>query len=251
MITYKDCEAAFDGVPGAWTAHFNAVAGLDCWKDVALLIVIGRPLPPDGDASRIAGVMFDETIEGEYRRARKGVMMRGGQTMSVQAIEHAHPSAEIVRAAISDDELIQAIGRGRGVNRNAETPLEVHLLADAALPILHDRLSVWDAVEPDLFQRMLLRSVATSSPADAALLHPDLFTGDNQAKKQFQARLFKGQNPMNSTYRGMTLKSARYRLPGRGRGWTHVWWLDGDANRARDTLTAALGALASFEPCDN
>ena len=45
VVTYRDCEAAFLGNPDVAVAHFNALAGLDVYRDVAVLIVIGRPLP--------------------------------------------------------------------------------------------------------------------------------------------------------------------------------------------------------------
>ena len=47
VVTYKACEAAFAGIPGVETGHFNAIAGLDVYRDVRLLVVVGRPLPSD------------------------------------------------------------------------------------------------------------------------------------------------------------------------------------------------------------
>ena len=96
---------------------------------------------------------------------------------------------KLLRAAICDDELIQAIGRGRGVNRTADDPLEVHVLADVALPLVHDQLLAWETVRPDLFQRMLLAGIAVDSPADAARLHPDaVLATRQQAKKASSGR---------------------------------------------------------------
>ena len=46
-VTYKASEDAFRAIPGVEVAHFNAVAGLDAYRDVRLLIVVGRPLPSD------------------------------------------------------------------------------------------------------------------------------------------------------------------------------------------------------------
>jgi hypothetical protein len=70
-----------------------------------------------------------------------------------------------MRAAICDDEIIQAIGRGRGINRKAGNPLEVHVLADVALPLAHHAVQRWDDGVPDLMQRMLLDGIAVDSPA--------------------------------------------------------------------------------------
>ena len=46
--------------------------------------------------------------------------------------------AEAVRWSICEGELIQAMGRGRGVNRTAVTPLEIDLLTDVVLPVTVD-----------------------------------------------------------------------------------------------------------------
>lgn len=248
VVTYKDCEAAFQGIPGVETGHFNAIAGLDGWRDVSLLIVLGRPLPSDIAVAPICGAFHGRWPEGGYRSARRGLRMRDGAVRAVRTIAHQDESAETIRAAICDDELIQAIGRGRGVNRGQDDPLEVHVLADVALPLAHDAILPWEVVKPDLLQRMLLAGVAVDSPTDAAALHPTTFTGANQAKKQFQSCGFEGQIPMGDTYRGMTLKSATYRRPGRGRSMQRAWWLDGDADIVRAALERRLGALAEWGP---
>jgi hypothetical protein len=97
-------------------------------------------------------------------------------------------------------------------------------------------------------QRLLLAGIAVDSPADAALLHPALFSGAEQAKKVFHRAGFKGQNPIRDLYREMSLKSAAYRRPGQGHSWQRAWWIDGDANTARSSLEASLGALAGWQP---
>lgn len=151
----------------------------------------------------------------------------------------------MLRAAICDDEVSQAIGRGRGVNRTAANPLEVHVLADLALPLLHDQVSCWDIEAPDVLQRMLLAGLAVDSPTDAAAVHPLLFSSSEQAKSSFR-RAFKGQIPIRDLYREMTLKSAAYRRPGKGRGWQRAWWIDGSAEEAKAALEHAVGPLAEW-----
>ena len=159
--------------------------------------MIGRPLPRDAtwcrwwlptSARRSAGGYA--TTLGRRSDARWQQPHRAGDAAREQ------PRRELLRAAICDDELIQAIGRGRGINRTAADPLEVHLLADVALPLVHDRVLPWETVAPDLFQRMLLGGVAVDSPADAARLHPALFTSEKQAQKEFERAGFKRQNPI-------------------------------------------------------
>ena len=247
VITYKDVEAAFAEIPGVATAHFNAIAGLDSFGDVAGLFVIGRPLPPDTALQAPAAALRRHAVEGGYTQSHAAVRMRDGTSRAVRVTRHTDDQAEVIRAAICDDELIQAIGRGRGVNRTEADPLEVHILADVALPLVHDSVTTWETVRPDVVQRMLLAGVAVDSPGDAAAVHAELVGTANAAKLTFQRIGFKGQIPM-SPYRGMTLKSAAYRRPGRGRSWQRAYWLEGDAAEARQVLEACLGALEGWMP---
>jgi hypothetical protein len=48
VVTYEAIEAEFQ-MPGVRTAHFNAISGLDAFRDVRSLFVIGRPLPDARD----------------------------------------------------------------------------------------------------------------------------------------------------------------------------------------------------------
>lgn len=248
VITYKDVEATFDGIPGVATAHFNAIAGLDAYCDVELLIVIGRPLPRDSDLARLSAAYFGYVPEGGYRPVLRGVRLRDGSARTVRTIGHGDDRAELLRAAICDDELIQAIGRGRGINRTAGNPLEVHLLADAALPIVNDCVTTWQIEAPDIIQQMLLAGLAVDSPEHASRLHPQLLVSPSAAKHQFQCSAFKDGNPIGDIYRETVLKSAAYRLPGKGRGWQRAYWIAGTQGDAKAVLEHAVGRLAEWRP---
>jgi hypothetical protein len=248
VVTYKQIEPAFVGIPGVVTGHFKAIAGLDSYKDVALLIVIGRPLPGEDDIANLTSAYLGRLPEGGYRKVRRGVLMRDGSRRAVSAIEHEDPDAELLRAAVCMDEVIQAIGRGRGVNRSSANPLEVQVLADEALPLVHDRVVAWDTLVPDIFQRMLLAGCAVDSPADAVDLHPGLFQNVEQAKKALQRGVFGGHFPISNLYRDLSLKSARYRRQGRGRSWQRVWWIEDAPLTLPDRLEARFGPLAGWSP---
>ncbi len=137
VVTYLACEAVFLGIPGVSVAHFNAIAGLDVHRDVALLVVLGRPLPPDVDLVHRAAALFGHAVEGSYHAGSASVALARGGGRLVRTRVHDDPIAELLRAAICDDKVTQAIGRGRGVNRTAATPLEVQVLANVALPLPH------------------------------------------------------------------------------------------------------------------
>ncbi len=247
VVTYKSCEAAFAGIPGVCTGHFNAIAGLDAYKDVRLLVVIGRPLPAAQEVRHMAAAYFGMWPGDRYERVRKGVRMRDGSVRGASVLRCRDDEAESLRAAICDDEVIQAIGRGRGVNRAEGDPLEVQVLADVALPLVHNEVRAWETLVPDLFQRMLLDGLAVDSPGDAAALHAGLVGEEKQAQKAFERMGFKRQIPIGTSYREMSLKSAAYRRPGRGRSWQRAWWIAGDPD-PRSKLEAALGPLAGWRP---
>lgn len=245
VITYKAVEVAFADIPGVVTGHFNAMAGLDGFKDVAAIFIIGRPLPRDTALQAPCAALFDHVADGSYGWQTGAVRMRDGSSRAVRVMRHQDATAEVIRAAICDDELIQDVGRGRGVNRTEDSRLEVHVLSDVALPLVHDTVVRWETVAPDVVQRMLLAGIAVDSPADAVALHPQFLTSGKQAQKAFERIGFKRQIPM-STYRGMSLKSAAYKRGGRGRSWQRAWWMDGDADPARRALEAALGPMADW-----
>jgi putative DNA primase/helicase len=67
------------------------------------------------------------------------VRLAGDRTAPLAMEEHA----EAVRWCICEGELVQAMGRGRGVNRSAATPLEIDLLTDVVLPVTVDALVPW------------------------------------------------------------------------------------------------------------
>ena len=250
VITYKSCEPAFLGIPGVMTAHYNAIAGLDGYKNVSRIILVGRPLPGSSDLAKLAGGLLGQDIGGRYMSDLKAVRMRDGSSRTIRVLGHSDPTGDLIQAAICDDELIQAVGRGRGVNRTAATPLDVHILADVALPLVHDTVSAWELVAPDVFQKMLLAGVAVDSPADAVALHPELFGTANQAKLVFQRAGFKGQTSYKDPIREMTLKSAAYRRSGRGRGWQQAWWLTAlvSEDQARRLVETSIGPLAGWRP---
>lgn len=90
--------------------------------------------------------------------------------------------------------------------------------------------------------------VEVDSPKDAAALHRQIFANERQAQKAFEREGFKRQIPIRDTHRGMSLKYAAYRRPGRGRCWADANWLDGDEQAAHARLTTAIGALAEWRP---
>jgi hypothetical protein len=181
-ITYQDLEDRFARV-GIRTGHFNAISGLDSFGDVQSLFVIGRPLPAPGELLTMARALTGRAIAPEDGHVEsRGVLMADGTGAALNVRVYAEPTLEALRVAITDAEVIQAIGRGRGVNRDGNSPLSVFVFADVVLPLPVARLVRWVDIRPDVIGRMIARGVALFSPADAAKAYPDLFRSPDAAR---------------------------------------------------------------------
>ena len=134
-----------------------------------VLALTGRPIP-------------NETPHQESR----GQRMSDGTTATLQIRAYTDPDLEALRVAITDAEVMQAAGRGRAVNRTAEAPLALFILADVVVPMPVKRITRWGDVRLSPQQRMAARGVVTDSPSDAWRLYPDLFPSAEAAKKALQ-----------------------------------------------------------------
>ena len=90
--------------------------------------------------------------------------MRDGRR--IKTIGDAHPDAvaEAVRWLVHEGELLQAIGRGRALNRSPECPLDIDLLVDTELPITVDEVVRWRM--PSLLVETAAEGVMLTSPVD-------------------------------------------------------------------------------------
>jgi len=201
VITNKTIAQTLDFPKGSniEVAWFNAVAGRDAWKDARLVVVLGRPQPSPSDVERMAGALTgraSETITGWYQRGDSFRLVRTGSGIERQQTEadvHPDPVAERLRARICSGELIQALGRARGVNRRANEPVEVLMLGDAVLPStgpsatpIDEFVSVEElAVSPTDIQ-LSEGGVAFSSAGAVAKAYPNIWTSPDAAKKALQ-----------------------------------------------------------------
>jgi hypothetical protein len=170
--------------------HYNAISGLDQYKDVRLQILVGRTQPgPEGieaQASTLSGEMSRSVSQNSkfrwYRRVIRSIRLRDGTGVAVLGDQHPDPFCESVRYQKTEDELIQAIGRGRGVNRTNQTPLDIDLLFDTVLPITVDEVTYWDA--PSLLYATAFENGAMlESAGDLVRLWPTLWPNRKAASR--------------------------------------------------------------------
>ena len=118
--------------PRVDAVHFNGLSGLDRWGDVGGLIVLGRTLPAPATVealcAALTGQMPIAAAEGSgwwYGTEERRIRLAGGRTHAVPGEVHADPTAEAIRWSICEAELIQAMGRGRGVNSGSVGAFDV------------------------------------------------------------------------------------------------------------------------------
>jgi len=95
---------------------------------------------------------------------------------------HPDERAEAVRWAICEAGLVQAIGRGRGVNRSVADPLQIDIVTNVVLPIEVDEVTTWNRIQPSLAQIMRTGGAVPLSYTDMAAAYPDLFVSRDAAK---------------------------------------------------------------------
>ena len=174
------------------TAHFNAFRGLDKWGGVRCVITIGRTVPTpavvEGIAETITGSAVANSVAGNesewwYPKSVVGINVGDGQGWPVSMDRHPDSVAEAVRKQICDAELIQAIGRGRGVNRTSENPLQIDILTNVCLPLVVHEPIRWKEVAPGKIDEMICMGLLPGSYVAAALIYPDIWGSEDAARK--------------------------------------------------------------------
>jgi hypothetical protein len=217
VITYQALETEFKGLPGIDVAHFNAIAGLDRYKNVSSLFVIGHAMPSAEETRRLAIALTGRAIhaqEGQWET--RAALMADGSGKAIRVIEYADKGMEMVRKAIADQKL-QEIGRGRGVMRTEANPLDVYVFANTVLPLPLESLSPWVDARPNVVEIMLSRQGALLSPVDAVKVYPDLFSTADAARMAIKRCLASTteQTPIEESLRSLFgCGIVKYQVPG-------------------------------------
>jgi putative DNA primase/helicase len=178
---------------------------------------------------------------------------------------HPDPIAEALRWSICEAELIQSIGRGRGVNRTAETPLQVDLLTNVPLPFAIEEAGPFRDFEPSPFDLMAARGLVVPDtgahgvwPMVAAAL-PDIFKTDQAARDagktrsqgETRIRYIYGFPPVSSYKPGrVRLTGARYAVPVLLRSMDDLHRIDPGAIFEPDRPSAATASMPHMGRAD-
>lgn len=170
--------------------HYNALSGLDRWGQIGGMIVLGRTLPAPRAVELLATALTGrepaanpEEAGWWYPMVERRVRLAGARTAPLATEEHADPIAEAIRWSICEGELIQAMGRGRGVNRTAETVLEIDLLTDVVLPVTVDALVPWSELRPTRRDLMALSGIILENASDMAACFPEFWPSADAARQ--------------------------------------------------------------------
>jgi len=163
------------GLPGNLeTAHFNAVAGLNRWGPgadeggVDLVVIVGQPTPPPDTVEAMAEALTGEAIDRlGWAQTRSGQwfpnwypeedgarVMANGAMIAATRQAHPNPTADAFLRSIVEGEIVQAIGRARGVNRTEDNPCRVLVLGRSVLPLPVSEVSKDARYEPTPYDLM-------------------------------------------------------------------------------------------------
>ena len=174
--------------------HYNDISGLDDYKDVRLMIMIGRTAPGpramEAMAAALSGVQpavlkptngfvwYDQVVRGI------GVEGQGDIGVPTKGDMHPDPFVEAVRWQIHEGELMQALGRARGINRTDETPLDIDLLFDTCIPVTVNEVCLWEPPSPLI--ETAAQGVMLTSPGDMVKLWPELWSNEKAAYRTLE-----------------------------------------------------------------
>ena len=188
VITYKDIEDDFDGIEGVEVAHFGAIEGIDRWRDVDVVVIIGRPLPRPDDIERMAAAITGQpVIAGPMVQQHVTILAGRLAGQIIKRRIYATPEAEMVRQAVTEAAIVQAVGRARGVNRTKDRPgrgLPDPRRYRGARTEVDEVVELAD-IEPGAIDHMIARGLVPQLPTDAAKLYPDLFPSRSAAKMAY------------------------------------------------------------------
>jgi hypothetical protein len=254
VVTNLEFEPQFEGIPNVSVAHFGAMAGRDDWGQVRHIFVFGGTQPAPDDTRRKAAQLTGKAIAEETTTyAQRGVLMADGSGVEIRVSRYDNPDLELIRTAVADAAIVQAVGRGRGANRTAETPLDVWVFGQVIHPYPVADISRWNDVALNPVERMAARKAALMGATDAAKAYPDLFPTAEAARKAIH-RAAEGDFPDIPLYvsphkelSGKSLNEILYRPHGRGQNQRTGFAIERHVDGLQAWLVGLVGPLAHYE----
>jgi hypothetical protein len=234
-------------------AHFNALRGIDRWKDSDAILVIGRNQPPIKAMEDTARALFFDAREPlslghkRWSECLRGYRYKHGK-MGVSVECHPDPRLQAVLEQFRELESLQAIDRMRLIH-NTE-PKNIYLLSNLPLDIDVDELRTWDELVHggNRIEQAFNRQENGVLPLNAKWLaanYPDLWPTEAAAKKDIGRK--RGQTSNINIINKMSPFVHEYK-PSRQRTWSRCLSRFSDPETVAKTLTIALGGPVSVKP---
>ncbi len=110
-----------------------------------------------------------DPLSSWYEKADAAYEMADGTFRPAQTDRHPNSIAEAIRWHIWEAELIQIIGRARGVNRTADNLVDILVMTNTPLPIPVEHLISASDLDPSPADLMMAAGgVSFESPTDAS-----------------------------------------------------------------------------------
>lgn len=201
LITNKDTEEKLIGMnlpSSVSTLHYMATSGLDMYKNVPCLLIVGRNEVPILLAEHQASLMRQKVItsiitdvQKWYTEIDKEIRCKGSDFL-VQATFHPDDIAEDIRYTVNEAQLIQAIGRARAVRRNSSNPLRIYILTNVPLPLTVDHTTVFLNLVPTKIEAEIIKmNMALLSSSEMLRTEPSKYNTKKVARtasEKFYAR---------------------------------------------------------------
>jgi hypothetical protein len=250
LVTFKALENDF-ALPPSWKrAHFGAVRGLDQFKDLETVVIVGTYLPPVFAVENEAGALAARLPEvrafaGEYVRTERAFRLQRGEA-SASVLGHDDPFAQRVLEQKREAEILQAIDRLRLVH--ALTPKPVFILSNLPLDLTIDEVvSLEQLAGLDDYVGELFDHLGGVIPLRAAMLHerrPDLFPNLKVAERW--AAPFTPRALIESIRQG-GVKELRAKGVGQKGPYDTRVLIRGDHPAPRAAVEHHLGALSAYD----
>lgn len=283
--------------PGCDLAHFGATRGLNRWETVATILVFGRNLPPvitmQDQAEALLGCTVEHVTPAIHAggktptsRPEKEACTRilpDGREAAITRYTHPDETVQSFLQTAVDGETIQAIGRGRAVNRGPDNPLAVFVYADtypealplddvqaATVPSPWERMAVTDAMNSRGESLTLMPVLA--SAGDAIRAYPHLWETKKAAERAIEGKNisspvsyksiiirkwglnqnggFCGKNGRNPPLFALDLLASnggyvfQYKPNGKGQSWRFAWVPEEWRDGFHEWIATALGLPA-------
>lgn len=199
LVTSKAIEERIKGrLPDAVDVlHYGALSGLDEFRDHRVIILAGRLELPVRECEHQAGVFQKTAVEpapGDWYDTKVvGIETTNkGLDIRVEATRHSNRIGEEIRWSWNEGQLLQALGRGRGVRRTVSNPLEIFICTNVPLPIQVDQVIKWCDLAPSKIEQDIARlGCSPMAYGEMVRVNPDRYKDRNAARyavKKFNKR---------------------------------------------------------------